>query len=43
MVFGQNLKILTLVIYDTMQKHISEGELNGTNFSFIAPSSEELV
>ena len=41
MVFGQNLKILTSAKIISSER-VSQGEQNEANFSFIAPSSEEL-
>ena len=42
MVFGQNLKILTSVKKAIPGNRASREEQTGANFSFIAPSSEEL-
>ena len=47
MVFGQNLKVFTLAKKKgggggVSSERASQEEQNGTNFSFIAPSSEEL-
>ena len=42
MVFGQNRKILTSAKKGIPSERASLEEQNGTNFSFIAPSSEEL-
>ena len=42
MVFSQNLKISIPTRKDIGQERDSQEEQNGTNVSFIAPSSEEL-
>ena len=41
MVFGKNLKVLTLAKKRIPSEKASQEERNGTNFSFIAPSSLE--
>ena len=42
MVFGQNLKILTSAKKRILSERVSQEKQNGANFSFVAPSSEEL-
>ena len=42
MVFGQNLKILTLAKKRIPSQRASQEEQNGANFSSVAPSGQEL-